>query len=134
MNFSKNNYQEDIEIHIKKPEDFYNEIFPVVKDNYLKNISENKTNDIKEKIKMICQNEYEKVIKNNNLPIWKNIKSNIISSVNQAIEAYIDKIFNGKKCRDEIDPNLAKKYEIMNIIPSNIKYNSLIKNEKKMKF
>ena len=128
--FNRCNYQEDIEIHIKKPEDFYNEIFPVVKDNYLKNISEKRTNDIKEKIKGICQSEYEKVIKNK-LPIWKNIKSNILSSVTQAIEAYFDKIFNGKKFRDEIEPNLGRKDAILSIIPSNIRDNSLIKNEKK---
>lgn len=128
--FNSCNYQEDIEIYIKKPEDFFNEIYPAVKDNHLKNISVNRTNEVKEKIKGICQNEYEKIIKNK-LPVWNNIKSNIISSVNQAIEAYIDKVFNGKKFRDEIEPNLGRKDSIMNIIPSNIRDNSLIKNEKK---
>ena len=128
--FNKCNYQEDIIIHVKKPEDFFNEIFPLLKDKYLKNISTNRINEIQEKIKVIFQNEYSKVIKNN-LPIWKNIKSNIILNIAQAIETYIDKIFNGKKFRDEIEPNLGRKDAILNIIPSNIVNDSLIKDNKK---
>ena len=128
--FNKCNYQEDIIIHIKKPEEFFNEIYPVLKDKYFKNISENRNNQIKEKIIIIFQNEYSKVIKNN-LPIWKNIKSNIILNIVQKIESYIDNIFNGKKFRDEIEPNLGRRDVIMNIIPVNIKNDSLIKENKK---
>ena len=128
--FNKCNYQEDIIIHIKKPEEFFNEIYPVLKDKYFKNISENRNNQIKEKIIIIFQNEYSKAIKNN-LPIWKNIKSNIILNIVQKIESYIDNIFNGKKFRDEIEPNLGRRDVIMNIIPVNIKNDSLIKENKK---
>ena len=128
--FNKCNYQEDIISHIKKPEEFFNEIYPILKDKYFKNISENRNNQIKEKIIIIFQNEYSKVIKNN-LPIWKNIKSNIILNIVQKIESYIDNIFNGKKFRDEIEPNLGRRDVIMNIIPVNIKNDSLIKENKK---
>ena len=128
--FNKCQYQEDIEVFIIKPNNFYKEVFPLFQEKYFKNISENKLNEIKEKVKKICQNEYEKVIKNK-LPIWKDIKLDLISRVQKSIETYLFKIFNGKKFRDEVEPNLGRKDIIMNMIPANIKENSLIKNDKK---
>ena len=128
--FKKCNYQEDIIIHVKKPEDFFNELFPLLKDKYLKNISEYRLKEIKEKIIIIFQNEYSKIIKNN-LPLWENIKSNIILNIAQTIEAYMDKIFNGKVFRDEIEANLGRKDVILNFIPENVKNDSLVKENKR---
>ena len=128
--FNKCNYQEDKAIHIKKPEEVFNEIFPSLKDKYLKNISENRANEIQEKIKIIFQNEYSKIIKNK-LPKWENIKLNIILNISQSIESYIYKIFNGKKFREEIVPNLGRKEAILNNIPNNIINDPLIKENKK---
>ena len=128
--FSKCNYQEDFEIYVKKPENLFNEIFPSFVEKYFKNISNNRINEIKEKVIEIIIKEYEN-IKKNKLPVWKNIKSDLLSRIDEVINLYIFKIFNKKKYRDEINPNLGRKEVFYNEIPFDIKENSLIKKEKK---
>ena len=129
-NFSKCNYQEDFDNLIKKPENLFEEIFPLFIEKFFKNISNDRLNEIKEKVKQIIQKEYEN-IKKNKLPTWKNIKSGLITRIEETINSYLSKIFNEKKFRDEIDPNLGRKDVFYNIIPSDIKENSFVKNEKK---
>ena len=129
-NFSKCNYQEDFDNIIKKPENLFEEIFPLFIEKFFKNISNDRSNEIKEKVKQIIQKEYDN-IKKNKLPTWKNIKSDLITRIEEAINSYLSKIFNEKKFRDEIDPNLGRKDVIYNVIPSDIKQNSFVKNEKK---
>ena len=125
--FENCEYQEDILLYVIKPEAFFNQIIPIFKEKYFKNLSENRMNEISGKIKQICAKEYEKITKNN-LPLWKNVKSDIATRIKDSIKTYLFKIFNGKKFRDEIDPNFGRKDVIMNQIPQNI--NNFKKNEK----
>ena len=127
---NKCNYQEDIEIYITKDDKYYEEILPSIIDKYFKNISETRLNEVKEILKKIIKDEYEKVVQNK-LPIWKNIKQDISSRIKEIIESYLSKIFNQKEFKDDIDPNMGRKDNILKIIPSEIKENSQIKNNKK---
>ena len=126
----KCNYQEDIELHIKNNEKFYEETFPNIKEKYFKNISETRLNEVKEKIKIIFKEEYDKILKNK-LPVWKTIKADISKRIKENLESYLSKIFNDKEFRDEIDPNLGRKDNLLRIIPADISQNSQIKKEKK---
>ena len=56
------NYQEDFDV-IKKPQDFFNEIFHIFKEKYLKNISLNRLNEISERLKKVLKYEYENIRK-----------------------------------------------------------------------
>ena len=78
----------------------------------------------------IINKEFEN-IKKNKLPIWKNIKSDLILRIDEVFKLYLFKIFNKKKYRDEINQNLGRKENFYNVIPSDIKENNLIKEEKK---
>ena len=128
--FSKCNYQEDFDNLIKKPENLLNEVFPLFIEKFFKNISNDRSNELKEKVKLIIQKEYEN-IKKNKLPTWKNIKTDLIKRIEEIINSYLSKIFSEKKFRDEIDPNSGRKDVLYNIIPSEIKQNTFVKNEKK---
>ena len=128
--FRKCEYQEDIEIYVIKPDDFFNDIILILKEQYFKNLSEKRIIEISQKIKQICFNEYEKIIKNK-LPLWKNLKADLTIRIKESIKTYMFQIFNGKKFRDEIDPNLGRKDIIMDQIPKNIRENNFNKNEKK---
>ena len=125
------NYKEDLDINMIKPKNLYDNIFPTFKEKYLKNISQNRTNEISDVIKKIIEKEYNNV-KRNKFPLWKKIKSDLINRIRKIIELYINKIFNSKNYRDEIDPNLGRKDAIFNIIPNDFKVNHLIaKNREK---
>jgi len=128
--FRKCEYQEDIEIYVIKPDDFFNDIILILKEQYFKNLSEKRIIEISQKIKQICFNEYEKIIKNK-LPLWKNLKADLTIRIKESIKTYMFQIFNGKKFRDEINPNLGRKDIIMDQIPKNIRENNFNKNEKK---
>ena len=128
--FRKCEYQEDMEIYVIKPDDFFNDIILILKEKYFKNLSEKRIIEISQKIKQICFNEYEKIIKNK-LPLWKNLKADLTIRIKESIKTYMFQIFNGKKFRDEIDPNLGRKDIIMDKIPKNIRENNFNKNEKK---
>ena len=67
----------------------------------------------------IINKEYENINKNK-LPIWKNIKSDLILRIDEVFKLYLFKIFNKKKYRDEINQNLGRKENFYNIIPSDI--------------
>ena len=126
----KCNYQEDVELYIKNNEKLYEEIFPNYKEKYFKSISETRLNVVKEKIKTLLKEEYNKILQNK-LPVWKTIKTDINTRIKENIYSYLSKIFNDKEFRDEIDPNLGRKDNLLRIIPDDIKQNSQIKNEKK---
>ena len=128
--FRKCEYQEDIEIYVIKPDDFFNDIILILKEQYFKNLSEKRIIEISQKIKQICFNEYEKIIKNK-LPLWKSLKADLTIRIKESIKTYMFQIFNGKKFRDEINPNLGRKDIIMDQIPKNIRENNFNKNEKK---
>ena len=116
-------------MYIKNPQHLYNELFPLFIEKYFKNISNKRLNEIQQKILIIIEDEYNK-IKKNNLPIWENIKSNMLIKIKEIINLQISAIFNGKIFRDEVDPNLGRKDAFYNIIPLDIKENPLIKKEK----
>jgi len=126
----KCNYQEDLDIYIKKDEDLYKIIFPEIKEKYFKNLSTFRLKEVEEKVAQICKEEYDKLLENK-LPIWSNIKDDINSRIKENIEAYLSKIFKGVEFKDQIEPNLGRKDVILNIIPSEVKENSQIKGDKK---
>ena len=128
--FKKCNYQEDIEIYIPKASDYFNSIFPKIKEKYFSSLSEKRLIEVKENVEAICNEEYNKIIENK-LPIWSNIKEDINSRIKENIESYFSKIFKGAEFRDQVDPNLGRKDSIENIIPLEVKENSQIKGNKK---
>ena len=125
----KCNYQEDLELYIKNNNKLYEETFPSFQDKFFKNISETRLNEVKEKTKEIFKEEYDKILQNK-LPVWKNIKTDICKRIKENLESYLSKIFNDKEFRDEIDPNLGRKDNLLRIIPPDITQNSQIKKEK----
>ena len=128
--FKKCNYQEDIEIYIPKASDYFNSIFPKIKEKYFSSLSEKRLIEVKENVEAICNEEYNKIIENK-LPIWSNIKEDINSRIKENIESYFSKIFKGAEFKDQVDPNLGRKDSIENIIPLEVKENSQIKGNKK---
>ena len=67
--FKKCNYQEDIEIYIPKASDYFNSIFPEIKEKYFSSLSDKRFIEVKENVEAICNEEYNKKIENK-LPIW----------------------------------------------------------------
>ena len=128
--FSKCNYHEDMEKYIKKSDILFNEIFPEYKEKYFKNTSQQRLNEVIEKIKNICKEEYIKILKNK-LPQFNNIKSDITSKVKDIIESYLFKIFNKVEFRDKVDQSLGTKNAFLSNIPLDIKENPEIKEDKK---
>ena len=129
---NKCNYQEDIEINIKKYDNLLTEIFPIFREKYFKTISEKRINEIKDYISDICKEEYLKIIKNK-LPIWKNIKNEIHLRIKENIDSYLKNIFNQKQFKDEIDPNKGKRDYFFKIIPSDIINPSNFKDKERQK-
>lgn len=129
---NKCNYQEDIEINIKKYDNLLTEIFPIFREKYFKTISEKRINEIKDYISDICKEEYLKIIKNK-LPIWKNIKNEIHLRIKENIDSYLKNIFNQKQFKNEIDPNTGKRDYFFKIIPSDIINPSNFKDKERQK-
>ena len=123
------NYQEDLDIFIKKSDEFYKLIFPGIKEKYFNSLSENRLKEVEEKVVQICNEEYNKLLENK-LPKWENIKEDISSRIKENIEAYFAKIFKGMEFKDQIEPNLGRKDVLLNIIPLEVKENSQIKGDK----
>ena len=126
----KCNYQEDTEIFIIKNSEYFNTIFPTIKEKFFNSLSESRLKETKDKIEIICKEEYDKIMENK-LPIWSNIKEDLNSRIKENIEAYFSKIFKGAEFKDQVDPNLGRKDAILNIIPLEVKENSQIKGDKK---
>ena len=124
------NYKEDIEIYKNKYEEKINELYKIIKEKYFINIRDDKIEDVNKKIKIISQEEYTKIINNNKLPSWLNVKSEIEERIKELFNSYITKIFENKEFRDDIDINLGNKDKFINIIPENIKENEQVKKEK----
>ncbi len=53
-------------------------------------------------------------------PIWGNINKNIKTQIKGIIQGYINNIFNGKKFRNDIDPNIGRNDIILNKIPNEL--------------
>jgi hypothetical protein len=83
--FKKCNYQEDLEIYHIKYNDYYNNIYnktytQLIKE-YFNNVNETKLIQVNENMNKIFKEAYDKIISNNRLPIWKNIKSDILKRI-----------------------------------------------------
>ena len=128
--FKNCNYQEDIEKYIMPDDTLFSSIFSQIKENYFNSLSENRLKEVEENVKKICKEEYEKILENK-LPVYENIKNDILSRIKEIIESYLVKIFKGVEFKDQIEPNLGMKNAIENIIPLEIKNNSQIKGDKK---
>ena len=128
--FKNCNYQEDIEKYIMPDDTLFSSIFSQIKENYFNSLSENRLKEVEENVKKICKEEYEKILENK-LPVYENIKNDIVSRIKEIIESYLVKIFKGVEFKDQIEPNLGMKNAIENIIPLEIKNNSQIKGDKK---
>ena len=117
--FNKCRYQEDMEKYVIKNDVFYNQKFANFKEKYFKNISPARLDIIKKKIKIICQDEYNKILKNQ-LPSYNNIIKDISIRIREKISYYLNILFNGVKFREHIDQNLGTKQAFLDIIPSDI--------------
>ena len=126
---NKCDYQEDLEKYIEKYDIFYEKILIDLKTKYFNNISEKRFEEAKNSIKNICKEEYIKIL-NNKLPIWENIKNDILSRIKENLDSYLFKIFNQKEFKDQINQNEGTKESFMNIIPLEIKENKQIKKSK----
>ena len=85
------------------------------------NLSEDKKSDAINWIKIICDTEYNKLKEYNKIkPIWRNINKNIKTRIKEKIINYINNIFQGKKFRNEVDPNLGTNDIIMKEIPKEL--------------
>ena len=119
--FKKCNYQEDLEIYHIKYNDYYNniynEVYTMIKKEYFNNINKNKLIQVKENMNKIFKEKYDKIITNNKLPIWKDIKSDIYKRIQGLFELFISKIISNKEFRDDINLNLCNKKAFINIIP-----------------
>ncbi len=63
-------------------------------------------------------------------PIWGNINKNIKTQIKGIIQGYINNIFNGKKFRNDIDPNIGRNDIILNKIPNELIKSPEISQEK----
>jgi len=126
----KCNYKEDTEKYIQKSSDYFNTVFPSVKEKYFKSLSETRLKEVQEKIQQICNQEYNKIIENK-LPSWSKIKKDTKSRIIEILEPYLNKIFKGIQFRNQIDPSLGRKDTLINLIPLEVKENPEIKEDKK---
>ena len=119
--FRKIKYQEDFDKLIKTSEQFSNESTDKHNQKYFKNLSEDKKSDSIKRTKKICETEYNKLKEDNKIkPIWGNINKNIKTRIKEKIINYINNVFQGKKFRNEIDPNLGRNDVIIKEIPKDL--------------
>ena len=119
--FQKIKYQEDFNQFIKTTDQFSKELIDKYKKKYFNNLSEDKKSDSIKWIKKICETEYNKLKEDNKIkPIWGNINKNIKTRIKEKIINYINNIFQGKKFRNEVDPNLGTNDIIMKEIPKEL--------------
>jgi len=115
--FKSIKYQEDINELAKKKDKISEEIFNEL--NEFKNLENIRKEEIINWIQNSCESEYENLIKDINVKQkFESITNDIKMRINDLINDYVDKIFNGKNFKEEIDINLE------NI---NIKLNQMIK-------
>ena len=119
--FQKIKYQEDFDQFIKTSDQFSKELIDKYNQKYFKNLSEDKKSDAINWIKIICYTEYNKLKEYNKIkPIWRNRNKNIKTRIKEKIINYINNIFQGKKFRNEVDPNLGTNDIIMKEIPKEL--------------
>ena len=119
--FRKIKYQEDFDKLIKTSDQLSKELIDKYNQKYFKNLSEEKKSDSINWIKKVCDSEYNKLKEDNKIkPIWGNINKNIKTRIKEKIINYINNIFQGKKFRNEVDPNLGRNDVIIKEIPKEL--------------
>ena len=119
--FRKIKYQEDFDKLIKTSDQLSKELIDKYNQKYFKNLSEEKKTDSINWIKKVCDSEYNKLKEDNKIkPIWGNINKNIKTRIKEKIINYINNIFQGKKFRNEVDPNLGRNDVIIKEIPKEL--------------
>ena len=132
--FKKCNYQEDLEIYHIKYNDYYNNIYnktyaQIIKE-YFNNVNETKLIQVNENMNKIFKEAYDKIISNNRLPIWKNVKSDILKRIKGLFDLFISKIISNKEFRNDINLNLCCKKAFLNIIPLDFMQQNQVVNDK----
>ena len=125
-------YQEDFYKKIKSNNLLFNELVEKYNKQYFDNLPYEKKNAAMNWIKNVCQNEYNKLEKDNKLkPKWENINKNIQTRITEILNNYINSIFQGKKFKNEVEPNLGRNDILLSKIPNDLINNPEISQEKK---
>ena len=129
--FRKIQYQEDFNKLIIPSEKLSFQLMQKYNEQYFKNLPEAKKNEAVTWIKKTCEDEYNKIKEDNKRkPKWENLINNIKTTIKEILNHYLDKIFNGKQFRNQIDPNLGRKDIILSKIPKEIIENPQVTKEK----
>ena len=132
--FKKYKYKEDLEMFKIQYDENYNKIyykiFTMLKKEYFNDISEEKLIQINKNINKIFKIKYDKIISNENLPSWKNIKSEINVRIKKLFGSFISKIIYKKEFIEDINFNLCNKTEFLNIIPPDFMQKNQVTNDK----
>ena len=132
--FKKCNYQEDLEIYHIKYNDYYNKIYnniySQIKKEYFNNINEIKLIQVNENMNKIFKEKYDKIISNNKLPTWKNVKLDIYNRIHGLFSLFVSKIISNKEFKNDVNLNLCTKTSFLNIIPLDLMQQSLVANDK----
>ena len=130
-NFRKIQYQEDFNKLIIPNEKLSFQLMKKYNEKYFKNLPEAKKNEAITWIKKTCEDEYNKIKEDNKRkPKWENVINNIKTTIKEILNHYLDKIFNGKQFRNQIDPNLGRNDIILSKIPKEIIENPQVTKEK----
>ena len=129
--FRKIQYQEDFNKLIIPSEKLSFQLMKKYNEKYFKNLPEAKKNEAITWIKKTCEDEYNKIKEDNKRkPKWENVINNIKTTIKEILNHYLDKIFNGKQFRNQIDPNSGRKDIILSKIPKEIIENPQVTKEK----
>ena len=129
--FRKIQYQEDFNKLIIPNEKLSFQLMKKYNEKYFKNLPEAKKNEAITWIKKTCEDEYNKIKEDNKRkPKWENVINNIKTTIKEILNHYLDKIFNGKQFRNQIDPNLGRNDIILSKIPKEIIENPQVTKEK----
>ena len=91
-------YQEDFNKLIIPNEKLSFQLMKKYNEKYFKNLPEAKKNEAITWIKKTCEDEYNKIKEDNQRKTkWENLINNIITTIKERLNHYLDKIFNGKQ-------------------------------------
>ena len=125
-------YQEDFEKKIKSNDLLFNELIEKYNKKYFEKLQYEKKNAAMNWIKKVCEKEYNKLKEDNKLkPKWENIYKNVQTRITDILNNYLNSIFQGKKFKNEIDPNLGRNEKILSKIPNDLINNPEISHEKR---
>ena len=130
--FKNVQYQEEFNKIIKQDGKLSEEIISKFNEKYFKNLEEQKKKEIINFIRQTCEIEYKKLLQENSRkPRWEKVINHLNKTLLERIEHYIEKKFNGKFFRNEIDPNLGRYDVISQEILKDINQNQEFPQERK---